>query len=74
MAIQKTPLPGKVVGCGRMREWLKDRPPEYKDWLIAEIKAFPHLYLCPKTKGNWIYKVECRKCRDAVREKEKTDG
>ena len=70
MAKQQQPLPGKVVGCGRMRDFMRDKTPEQRAWYVEKIKEYPHLYPCPKCGGNWGYKAECAMCRDAVREQD----
>ena len=70
MAYKRPPiLPGKVVGCARIKAFMQAQTPEQREWYLERIKSYPHLYPCPKAGGNWGYKEDCRRCSDAIREK-----
>ena len=55
-------------GCRRGRELWNTLTREQKTFLLGRMKAYPHLWPCARRGWNWISRLDCASCPDAVLE------
>ncbi len=57
-----------ITGCRRGRELWPRLTRAQKDMILGRMKEYPHLWPCARRGWNWINRLDCASCPDAVLE------